>query len=357
MLKRIIAFCLVFGVFISSVAIKVSGSSVYVSASSAILLNADTGEIIYEKNANERRGIASTTKIMTALLAIEQGNWSEEVAVQGNDVLIEGTSIGLKAGDKVSLETLVYGMLLESGNDAANVTASAVAGDRARFVDMMNERALSLGLNNTSFKNPSGLTQDGHYSTAYDMAVLACCAVSNEAFRNICSAKTYRAYYGGSDCFRTFRNHNKLLGVCDGVFGVKTGFTKASGRCLVSAAMRDDTVLVAVTLNASDDWNDHKKLYDLGFSKLVSNKLNIEKVKIPVVGSDKQIIEAEPCEDINIRSLTNSYKADVQMFCERFLYADVKKGDVVGFVRVVGYMGRILFETNLIASEGAARNF
>lgn len=358
MLKRITVLLIVFLFVLNSLCINVGARELSLSAKSAVLINARTNEIVYEKNAREKRGMASTTKIMTSLLAVESGKLDNSVTVKDVDVHVEGTSIGLKAGDRISLRTLVYGMLLESGNDAANVTATAIGGSREEFVSLMNKRAKELGMTDTSFKNPSGLTEDGHYSTAYDMAILGSAAIKNKEFRSICSQTSIRVSYGNPEYERTFSNHNKFLNAFEGAFGIKTGFTKASGRCLVTAAEREGVALVAVTLSASDDWNDHKKLMEYGFEKVrvYKEEYNTENIKINVVGSDNKSVNVKLDKDL---TYTSAGKLDTQKIvtCENFLYSGVKKGDVVGAVKVYSTDGVFLCESKLVSTENAPMNF
>ena len=205
--------------------------------------------------------IASTTKIMTALVAIENGTLSDTVTVKRSETLAEGSSMYLKEGEKLTLETLLYGLLLCSGNDAALAIADAVGGSQKAFVAMMNTKAKELGMKNTSFANPNGLDDKNHYSTALDMAKLARAAIQNETLVRIVSTKSVTI--GG----RTMTNHNKLLSYMDGCIGLKTGYTKAAGRTLVSCAVRGQQKLIAVTLQDGNDWADHELLYEYGFSK------------------------------------------------------------------------------------------
>lgn len=358
MLKKFTVFLVVFLFMFCFLCINVSAQEFSLSAKSAVLINADTNEIIYEKNAHEIRGMASTTKIMTSLLAIESGKLDNSVTVKDVDIRVEGTSIGLKDGDKITLRTLVYGMLLESGNDAANVTSTAICGSREKFVDLMNKKAKELGMTDTSFKNPSGLTDEGHYSTAYDMAILGSAAIKNKEFRSICSQTSIRVSYGNPEYERTFSNHNKFLNSFDGAFGIKTGFTKASGRCLVTAAERDGVTLVAVTLCAPDDWNDHKKLMEYGFEKVKAYKETFDtgNIKINVVGSDKKWVNVKLERDLIYTSVK---ELDTQKLVthENFLYSGVKKGDVVGAVKVYSTDGVLLCESKLLSTENAPMNF
>ena len=231
-----------------------------VSASSAVLMDADSGVLFYEKDAGRRMGIASTTKIMTALVALERAKLTDTITVTASH-MVEGSSMYLKPGETVTVEELLYGLMLCSGNDAALALADCCGGLDA-FVQAMNEKAAALGMKDTSFANPNGLDDENHYSTARDMAVLAAYAAEDPTFRRICSTKT--ATVGG----RSMTNHNKLLRQIEGCIGMKTGYTKAAGRTLVSCAERDGRCLVAVTLCDGNDWADHKALYEQGFSTL-----------------------------------------------------------------------------------------
>lgn len=359
MLNRICAVVILVCVMLRSFCVvSYATEKIVLSADSAIVMNAQTGEIVFEKNCYEQRGIASTTKIMTSVILLENKNLSDEVKVKSEDVKIEGTSAGLKADDVVTCEVLLKAMLLESGNDAANVTATAVSGSVEAFSVLMNEKAKSLGMKNTSFKNPSGLTEDGHFSTAYDMALLTRYAIKNPIFRSVCSLKQARVSYGNPPYERTFTNHNKLLDNCEGVFGVKTGFTKASGRCLVTACERNGVTLVAVTLSAPDDWNDHKKLYDYGFEKTAKRTVNFNDsdIKVSVVGSDKERISVALFTDLAYFSAKET-ETETIVYCEKFLYADVKCGDVVGKVEIRDNYGNILCQSFLVSKEDAVISF
>ena len=331
MFKKIFSAFVAVLLIIPSVKISVNAESVVVSAKSAILIDATTNEVLFSKNEHERRGIASTTKILTTLIALEYGEPQREFVATQEAVKVEGTSIGLKPGDTISIKALAYAMLLESGNDAANVTAFGISGSITGFSALMNFYAQKIGMQNSNFTNPSGLTAENHYSTAYDMALLTSVAIKNPIFRKIVSTKSAVIDFGVPEVSRTLSNHNRLLNECEGVFGVKTGYTRASGRCLVTACERNGVTLIAVTLNAYDDWNDHKKLYDYGFS-LYKNKAVIEaasNVKIPVVCANKPYVyvECSCTKDLYSTSLINA-----EVFVEPFLYPPVKKGDVVGEV-------------------------
>ena len=228
-----------------------------VSATAAVLMDADMGQVLYEKNGDRQMLIASTTKIMTALVVLEHAAPDDVITVTPNH-MAEGSSMYLRAGETVRVEELLYGLLLCSGNDAA-LALTECAGGLTPFVALMNEKAAALGMAHTSFANPNGLDADGHYSTARDMAVLAAAAVENPTFRRICSSRSVTIGQ------RTMENHNRLLRQVEGCVGLKTGYTQAAGRTLVSCTERDGCRLVAVTLQDGNDWVDHAALYDYGF--------------------------------------------------------------------------------------------
>lgn len=254
-----------------------------ISAASYVLMDADSGRVLREKDGDHRRLIASITKLMTALVALESGQrLEEEVTVAPEWAGVEGSSIYLMPGEKVSLETLLYGMLLRSGNDAAMAVAGSCGGTVEEFVAAMNRKAAVLGMTNTHFANPNGLNAEDHYSTARDMALLARACLQNEALAQMVSTKSIKL---GT---RVFTNHNKLLWRYPGCIGMKTGYTEKAGRTLVSASRRDGVTLICVTLNAPSDWADHAALFDWGFSVFRSDVL-VEKggevCTLPVSGS------------------------------------------------------------------------
>ena len=302
-----------------------------ISASAAIVVDALRGATLYEQNADSKLSMASTTKIMTALLTIESGELDRTVTTTKEMVTIEGTSMGLKEGDTVTLEGLCYGMLLSSGNDAANTAAIAVSGSIAAFVDLMNKKAAEIGMENTSFATPSGLDSETHYSTARDMALLSCYALRNETFKKIASTESIKISYGNPPYRRTLTNHNKMLYLYEGTVGVKTGFTKKSGRCLVSAAERNQGRLVCVTLNDPDDWNDHKSLLDYGLSKLENVTLYPpENLLVPVTGGECDEIQltAEPLSVSISKDLADNISCSV--LTQPLIYAPVYQNKAIG---------------------------
>lgn len=329
MAKRILFFLVAFCLLsVNTVALEAND----VSAECAVLINQRTGEVIFEKNAEKRHSMASTTKIMTALLAVESGRLGDEITVTEDMLKVEGTSMGLVSGDSVSQRELVYGMLLASGNDAANVTAINLGGNVENFALQMNRKAAQLGMKNTNFVTPSGLDDDEHYSTAYDMALLGRYAVSNPIFRSVCSSAKATLTYGNPPYSRTLYNHNRLLSSYEYALGIKTGFTKKSGRCLVSYAEKDGIGLIAVTLNAPNDWTDHQKMLDYGFSVVKTDEIFVDiPPEIDVVGGNVE----------NLPLKCNSFKYDYvneltvtrEVTLEKFVYAPVKKGDKIGEIR------------------------
>ena len=302
-----------------------------ISAKACVVINGDTGRVIYSVNANARLPMASTTKIMTALLLCEYGNLDRQITVTKEMVTVEGSSMGLLPGDKVTLRDLLYGMMLPSGNDAANTVAFVVGGNIKNFVKMMNDKAHELGLKDTHFDTPSGLDGDSHYTTAYELALITQYAFEFEEFAKAVSSKTATLNYGNPPYKRTLTNHNRLLKLYDDVVGVKTGFTKKSGRCLVSAARRDGKFVIAVTLNDGNDWKDHRTLLDIGLEAVTVKDISYDKkVDIRVVGGydDKISVGFKSVK----MGLLKDEKADIELNVPNMLYAPIKKGDIIGSI-------------------------
>ncbi len=324
-----------------------------ISAKSAIVISADTGEIVFEKNPYQKLPMASTTKIMTSILALEYGANEQYFIVTDEMVAVEGSSIGLLPSDKISLKTLVKGMLLESGNDAANSVAHIVGGTIPDFIALMNYKANEIGMNSTSFETPSGLDGENHYSSAYDMALLGAYSIKNPAFRQICSSKEQVVYYGSEPYRRVFINNNKLLNDYSGTFGIKTGFTKKSGRCLVSAVERDNKTLVAVTLNAPDDWNDHMKMYDYSFEKVYSIDLSddLQDLCINVVGGKDNEVRLSIAQKPAITTINKDFVYEYKVFMKPFEYAPINKGDVLGFIEFYDNSDKLIATTDICADS------
>ena len=322
-----------------------------VSAASAVLINADTGTIVYEKNALEQRSMASTTKIMTALLTAEAGDLDKKFTVDSYAIKVEGTSMGLKAGDIVTRRALIYGMLLPSGNDAANAAAVSVSGSIPAFAELMNKKAEELGLENTHFANPSGLDAQGHYTTAYDLARLAAYALKNPVFAEICRCSDAQVEFGNPPYLRWLSNSNKMLWQYEGCIGVKTGFTDNARRCLVSAAERNGVRLICVTLNAPDDWSDHRKILDYGFEQVKSTEIVLPSpVSVPVIGGHEQNVTLVLQENVKLSlSEQESKTVSVELYTEPFLYAGFEAGSKAGSACI--YLdGELVREVPLVTS-------
>ncbi len=318
---------------------------------SAVLIEKESGRVLFELNKDEPLPMASTTKIMTALITLEEDNIDEYFTVDKNAIKVEGSSMGLLEGDKVTLRILAAGMLLSSGNDAANAAAVKISGSVEKFVQLMNERAKEMGLEHTSFETPSGLDGENHYSTAYDMAQLAKKALDNPDFAAVCGEKSLRLEYGDPPYARTLSNHNRLLKSLDGATGVKTGFTKKAGRCLVSSAERDGVSLICVTLGCPDDWNYHTALYNEYFGKLKSKEFSTPvDVTIPVCGGTEKSVSAAAVSVSASLFEGEAEKIKTVISKEPFVFAPVMKGDVLG--KVLYYLdGEIIAETPLVAEK------
>ncbi len=236
------------------------------SARSAALYDTKNNQFIFTKNENARLSMASTTKIMTAMVVIDNADLDKTVVVDDRAVGIEGSSIYLRSGEEITVKALLYALMLRSANDAAEALAYDICGSIEAFAELMNEKANDLGLADTNFKNPHGLDAENHYTTAHDLAIISAEALKNPTFKDI--ASTRKIEIESSIESRILVNHNKLLSLYDGCIGIKTGYTKKSGRSLVSAAQKGESILVCVTIDAPDDWNDHKKLLDYGFSRI-----------------------------------------------------------------------------------------
>ena len=301
------------------------------SARSSVLIDGASGKIIFEKNARERLGPASTTKIMTALVALENMPPETKIKVDPRAVGVEGSSAYLRAGDEYTLSELIYAMMLSSANDAAAAIAYAVGGDIGGFADMMNEKANRLGLCDTHFENPHGLDGEEHFTTAYDLALIARAALGNELFRAVVSTKN--TTIGKGETCRALHNHNRLLFEYDDIIGVKTGFTKRCGRTLVSAARRDGVTLICVTLGDGDDWRDHRRLLDAGF-ELYENVTVCEKndifLTVRVCGGENEKIGVTNDEIIQLYLPKNRGEIKVRFELPEFVYAPVTAGDIIG---------------------------
>ncbi|MBQ1433246.1 MAG: D-alanyl-D-alanine carboxypeptidase, partial [Ruminococcus sp.] len=322
-----------------------------VSAKAAVVYNGATGEVIYEKSADERLPMASTTKIMSALIVLEQNGLDDRFIVDSEAVKTEGSSMGLQEGDEVSLRDLACGMLLPSGNDAANAAAVRVSGSVEKFVALMNERAELMGLADTHFVTPSGLDDytDEHYSTAMDMAMLASQAMQNTNFREICGLKKVQLSFGHPPFERWLINTNKLLDR-EGITGIKTGFTDKARRCLVSSCMREGCELICVTLNDPDDWNDHMKLYGYAFSKVQPRRISPPESKVRIDSADGGELVCDVPDLIMSMTEKAAQRVTEKVYIPQFVYAPVEKDEAVGKV-VYELDGREIAERTIKAAQ------
>lgn len=345
-----ILLCFMFTVNVT--ASKING----ISAEAAILMVAETGEVVYSKKSDVRMPMASTTKIMTAITVIEKCDTDMLFAIPKEACGIEGSSAYLKQGEKFTIKELLYALMLSSANDAATALAIATAGSIKDFSALMNEKAEDMGLKNTHFTNPHGLDDAEHYSSASDLAVIMAYAMKNELFREITATKTYTCTSEGNES-RVFVNHNKLLNIYEDCNGGKTGFTKRCGRCLVSSAERNGLELICVTLNAPNDWQDHISMLDHGFESF--EKLSLVSsgqysYTLPVINGSQNYVKAtaQPCDVIINKNNTDSIKAVCEL--DRFYYADIEKGEVLG--NIVFYQGNKEIAKSKITAEKSVKS-
>lgn len=312
---------------------EVRAEGVQVSAACAVLMETETGRVLYEKNAHQPGLIASTTKLLTALTALESGHGlDEEVEIRPEYTGAEGSSLYLKEGERLRLETLLYGLLLHSGNDAALAIAGFCGGSAEGFAREMNRVAQELGMKGSHFTNPNGLDQEGHCSTAYDLALLGRACLKNDALRQMVSTRSI--HLEG----RSFVNHNKLLWQYPGCIGMKTGYTKRAGRTLVSAAEREGTTLIAVTLNDPDDWRDHAALLDWGFSvcRIETAATAGENVaRIPVEGSLLPFVPVRTAETLPVAVLKGEELTRRLALDSTAVSAPVRAGDRAGRLEIL----------------------
>ena len=304
----------------------------------------ENGECLFEKNSEEKHLIASTTKIMTAIICIEEARLDEKVKIKPEHCNIEGSSMYLKAGEKYSVKELLLGLLLASGNDAALALSDHVAGGEEEFAVLMNKKARELGMINSSFTNPHGLDSRNHYSTAKDMAKLMFYCIRNETFRELVS--TYTAIIKEQQ----YVNHNKLLKIYPSCIGGKTGFTEAAGRCLISCAEKDGMRFVCVSFSAPDDWRDHIKLYDYAYQNYCLKDLSRETAfLVPVVSGNKKCVRvglSEKYEIFTDKRKETTFRAELPVF----IFAPVKLGETAGKVCVI-IDNNIVAELPLIYAE------
>ena len=323
------------------------------SARAAVLYEPTTGEFIYSYNQNERLGMASTTKIMTALIALESLDPEKEIEVDDRAIGVDGSSIYLEKGEIMTAEALIYSLMLRSANDAAEALAYEISGSIEEFCRLMNERAVSLGLSDTNFKNPHGLDAKDHYTTAHDLAIISAEALKNPKFKQISS--TYKKTVQSNIKTRTLINHNKLLKKYDDCIGIKTGYTQKCGRSLVGAAERDGLTLISVTIDAPNDWADHKKLLDLGFETFRTVKIMDEgefAFALPIINGDPESVNITNKDAVRIVTRSNASNIQREISLPRFLTNNVEAGDTVGSI-IFRIDGKIVAQTELIAKDSS----
>jgi len=325
-----------------------------VSAKSAVLIEAQSGSVAYGKNEDMRLPMASTTKIMTALVTLENAQLDDIVTVTPEMTGIEGSSIYLREGEELTVEELLFALMLESANDAAVALAITVGGTVEQFAEMMNDKAIALGLTNTHFTNPHGLDDEEHFTTAYELGIISAYALRNSDFVRIASTYKKSIPLNNGEGTRVLVNHNRLLRSYEGTIGIKTGFTKKCGRCLVSSATRDGVTLICVTLNAPNDWQDHKNLLDYGFSKYEAVTLaspGSYHVELNTIGGEKSSFIASNSDSLRVTLERNKNNISAVLEANRLISAPIQKGDEVA--RVVFYNnGEVIATLPLYAREG-----
>lgn len=322
MKKRLMVMALLFAALL-----RVNASADDISASAAIMYEPVTGTVLYEKNADERMLVASTTKIMTALVALENCELDEPVRIKREYTQVEGSSMYLKEGESYTMEELLYGLMLASGNDAALAVAGHVAGGVEQFAGLMNDKCGELGLENSHFVNPHGLDDPEHYSSARDLALITAAAMENETFREIFST-VWRNINGVS-----YKNHNKLLTSCEGCNGGKTGYTDAAGRILVSSAERDGMELICVTISDPQDWDDHMAMYDECFAKYrFVPALRADSSRVSVVSGTSEYVSLRA--EVGGVVVPAGSSVTTRTFLPSFVFAPVKAGERAGEVHI-----------------------
>lgn len=332
-MKKIIAFILSV-IFTASMCESVFAMAE--SADCACLINGITGEVIFSKDMNTRHAMASTTKIMTAIIAIEQCGMDEKVTVSRNAAYQEGSAAYVRENNVIAMKDLLYGLMLNSGNDAAVAIAEHISGSSEVFAELMNKKAEVLGLRDTHFMNPNGLDDPEHYTTAYELAMIAKYAMENDVFREIVNTRTYQATPDNATETLYFSNHNKMLKNYEGSTGIKTGYTRATGRCLVSSAKRDDMEFIAVTLGDPNDWKDHSEMLDYAFKEHYPKQVVREgmTVKIAEIAGKKHSMIAKNDFTIPLKEHGKTEIEVVTHMAEN-LDAPINEAEKVGYLDVL----------------------
>ena len=353
MKKIITIFCFLFFVLICPVNIHAE-----VTAWGYCMIDGHTGRVLYEKNADISHEIASITKIMTAICALENSKPSEIVTVSSHASGTEGSSCWLEVGEQMTMEDMLYGLLLASGNDAAVAIAEHVCASESEFVALMNETAQRLGAHQSSFKNPHGLDEEGHYSSCFDMAIITRYAMTFPLFRTIVATQKKNIPWQDKQWDRTLHNHNKFLSMYPNVIGVKTGYTDKAGRTLVTAVEKDEIFLILVTIAAPDDWNDHKQLYDLAFLEYSMQDISLSENQngdIPVIFGKEKYCPYSVNE--SFKALLKNGEAQDQFSFQVSLpdkiEAPIQKGETIGRMDVF-CEGELVDSLSLVADQSIA---
>ncbi|CDF58179.1 D-alanyl-D-alanine carboxypeptidase family protein [Thermobrachium celere] len=324
---------------------------------SAIVIDQYSGRILYSKNSDIKLPMASTTKIMTTIIALEKGNLNDMVIVSKRAAAVGGSSAGLKEGEKLTLEELLYGLMLRSGNDAAIAIAEHIGGSVDRFIEMMNEKAIEIGAYNTSFKTPHGLDADGHYTTAEDLAKITAYAMKNEVFNKIVSTREISSGVSGK-FNRSYSNINKFLYRVENADGVKTGYTGGAGRCLVASVKHEYGRFICVVLNSADRWRDAEELvkyakHNYKFIKVYSKGEQVKSLR--VFGGKSKYVIAETEEDIYVplRDEEMQY-IRTEVFVPSVVFSPIRRGDILGNLAVF-YDGNIIAKYPVISDRDVDR--
>ena len=340
-LSILLSFCIIFSFQILN--IQIVSARPGVSAQGAVLIEQQSGRILFGHRHRERLGPASTTKIMTAIVAFEYGDITDIVTISEHAAAVEGSSMWLEAGEKISLEHLIWGLMLASGNDAATAIAEHISGSEEKFAELMNETAQRIGVTDTNFTNPHGLSDDNHYTTALDLALITAYGLNIPKFAEIVATQRKIVSWEGREYGRTLNNHNRMLYLYEGSTGVKTGFTRATGRCLVSSAIRtfDDGTemqLIAVTLNAPNDWADHTAMLNYGFYNFSPHILTVDGkifATVAVANGEEEFLPLT-VQGTHIFPLRAGELENVQITANlpEFIEAPINEGDVAGNILV-----------------------
>ena len=355
-LKNIITSLLIFCfIALQTNAISLANDLSKITAKSAILIEASTGRILYNKNANEKNYPASTTKMMTLIIALENGDIRQMATASKEAAFTEGSSLGLEVDEKMPMIDLLYGLILISGNDAAKTIAETISGSDENFVKLMNEKALSIGAKNTHFANPHGLHDENHYTTASDLALIASYGYKNPLFTHIISTIKREMPYRPKEGDREIYNKNNLLYYYEGANGVKTGYTDTAGQCLVAGVKRNNLQLISVVLNSEDIWEDSKILLAYGFSQIKPYEIAKKDTpidKVPVFFGNSSEVEIVPAFDIIIPILNEKEKDEIIINKDLpfFLFGSVNKGEKIGTITVTTKDKQII-KADLIAKE------